>query len=366
MIQREKGFTFVELLIVTAILGFVLAAGSEMFVSLLVGYKQQSKISETNIEGIIGLEMLRRDIESAGYGLPWVIPSGTTYREAENATAALYNDSTASAAPRALLSGLDASGRAYLVVKAVNLGRNSASTKWTNLLVSGATTSWDPSTENLEPNDRVIVISPGATAANSRTLSGPTGANLASTVQMSGVSALADPNESRIVYGVDPDTNLWMPFNRADYYVSFSVTVPGRCAPGTGVLVKSNINHADGRLNTVPLLDCVADMQVVTYLDTVGDGAWDLRENGLDPTISASAVNALTIRNRLVEVRVYILAHEGQRDTSYTNTTNPMLVGESDLLGLGRNFDLTTLGITNWHNYRWKVYTLAVKPNNLR
>jgi prepilin-type N-terminal cleavage/methylation domain-containing protein len=363
MRKHEQGFSFLEMLMVMVILGFVLTAGSDMVVSLLRGYKQQSKVSETNIEGIISLELMRRDIESAGYGLPWVIPSGTTYQEAQNAPASAYNDSNANA-PRALLSGFDGSGRAYLVVKAINLGSNDACTKWTTLLTSGATTTWDPSTENLSSTDRVIVLSPGATAANSRTLVGPGGSTITQ-LQMSSVSALADFNETRIVYGVAPadGTNpLRMPFNRADYYVSTTVALPGRCAPGTGVLVKSTVNQADGGSTTVPLFDCVADMQVVTYLDTNADGSWDTSSNGL--AVAASATAAQTIRDQLKEVHVFILTHEGQLDTSYTHVTNPMLVGES--AALGRNFNFSTSGITHWQNYRWKIYTLVIRPNNLR
>ncbi len=376
MRKHEKGFSFLELLMVMVIMGFVLAGGSEMFVSLLRGYKQQSKITETNIEGIIGLELLRRDIESAGYGLPWVIPAGTTYQEATNTTADDYNDSTTSA-PRALLSGDNigtggagnniVNGSDYLVVKAINLGRNDACTKWTNLLTSGATTTWDPSTEDLFSTDRVIVISPGATATNSRSLAGPTGANLGSILQFSGVSALADPNETRIVYGVAPADGanlLGMPFNRADYYVSTSVTIPGRCAPGTGVLLKAIVSQSDGGFdggNMLPLLDCVADMQVVTRLDMTipPDGQWEATSDGF------IAANAQAVRDQLNEVHVYLLVHEGQRDTSYTHGANTILVGEQvGATVFGRNFDLTT--ITNWQNYRWKVYTLVVRSNNLR
>ncbi len=167
--KRENGFSLIELIIVVAILGFVLAAMSDMFVGLLRGFKQQSKITETNIEGVIGLEMLRRDIQSAGYGLPWIIPASTTYSEATNATALAYND-VAPNPPRAILSGFDTSNRAYLVIKAINVARNDACTKWTHLLSSGATTSWTPPSENLKSTDKVIVISPGTPATTSRTL----------------------------------------------------------------------------------------------------------------------------------------------------------------------------------------------------
>jgi prepilin-type N-terminal cleavage/methylation domain-containing protein len=359
MKKRDTGFSLIELLIVMTILGLVLAGSSSMVVSLLRVYKQQSKITETNIEGIIGLEMLRRDIQSAGYGLPWVIPSGTSYQEATNASATPYNDSTANA-PRALLSGLDAGGRSYLVVKAINLARNDACTKWSALLSSGVTTTWDPSTDDLNTTDRVIVISPGSTDANSRTLSGPSGFPIGQ-LQMSGASAYSNSNETRIVYGVAPADGanpLRMPFNRADYYVDFS-DIPGRCAPGTGVLTKAIVNQSDGAFEAVklPLLDCVADFQVVTYLDTNNDGAWNLKSYGL------SLADAGTIRAQLKEIHAYILTHEGQRETSYTHWSSTMLVGES--AALGRNFDLAA-NIANWQNYRWKIYTLVVRPQNLR
>jgi hypothetical protein len=67
-------------------------------------------------------------------------------------------------------------------------------------------------------------------------------------------------------------------------------------------------------------------------------------------------------------VRVYILAHEGQRDTSFTYPTNPIYVGGStNEIGSssGRPFDFSAAGITPWQNYRWKIYTLVVKLDNL-
>jgi hypothetical protein len=182
----------------------------------------------------------------------------------------------------------------------------------------------------------------------------------------SSLTGFSSVDEIQIIYGVDPDTDLRMPFNRADYYVSTSVVIPGRCASGTGILMKAIVNQgltgvgAGGFSgSSLPLLDCVADMQVVTYLDQVIplDGIAETFSNGL------SLPDAQTIRDQLKEVRVYILAHEGQRDTSYTHTTNPMLVGESAILG--RNFDFATHGIADWQNYRWKVYTLVVRPNSL-
>jgi len=82
MKNRQSGVTLLELLIVMGIFMIVIAAASQMFVSLLSDYKQQSKITVTNIEGILGLEMMRRDVENAGYGLPW--DGLTNYQELTN------------------------------------------------------------------------------------------------------------------------------------------------------------------------------------------------------------------------------------------------------------------------------------------
>ncbi len=375
--KRARGFTILELLMVMLIMGFVLTAVSNLFVGLLRGYKQQSKIAETNIEGIIGLDMLRRDIDSAGYGLPWNM-SGASYSEVPNtnAAAAAYNDSSSNP-PRAFLSSLDTNYRAYLVIKAMNIGGNNTCMKWTHLLSTGQPTTWtstNPASENLSDDDRVIVISPGTPVTNSRTLIAPTSFSAPFTKNDALASYSSD--ETRIIYGVAPkdpndsSSHLRMPFNRADYYVS-TANPPGRCAPGTGVLYKAIVSQRDGSFppeNILPLLDCVADMQVVTHLDRDQDPDHfpEATSNGLPPD-GADAVDAATVRNELKEVRVFILAHEGQMDTSYTHPTNPtgqILVGESATLG--RFFDFTTSGIANWQNYRWKVYTLVVTPSNLR
>ncbi len=91
---------------------FTIAAATNIFVPLLTQFKQQSKVAETQIEGIVGLDLLRRDIEQAGFGLPWNIATAVTtatYSEASGNVSPLtfppsdYND--APDPPRAILSG---------------------------------------------------------------------------------------------------------------------------------------------------------------------------------------------------------------------------------------------------------------------
>jgi hypothetical protein len=60
-------------------------------------------------------------------------------------------------------------------------------------------------------------------------------------------------------------------------------------------------------------------------------------------------------------VRIYILAHEGQRDATYTS---PAFITAVDPdVGTTINFDAATAGL---QNFRWKVYTIIAKPYSMR
>lgn len=390
MIKNEHGFTMTELLITMAVFVLTIAAATSIFVPLIGQFKQQSRIAEAQIEGVVGLDLLRRDIEQAGFGLPWNIPTEitkATYQEASDDPAPLtfppsdYND--APNAPRAIFSddnvGLNNSD--YLVIKATSVASHDAAMKWAYVVqqeVGGATKSdvkaWGKSVEDLNPTDRVIVLIPSRGENNQRILVNSGGVF---SVQFQGVPDSAfSPSTERdlyLVYGVDPMNDLRMPFNRADYYLARSgVTVPPRCAPGTGILVKSLIRHSDGRRDTgIPILDCVADFQVVFGVDNDDDGDFEL---GTDDGYSGdiAGLTAAQVRQRVKEVRVYILAHEGQKDVTYdASSTYPdgkiqLPASPDPAAGSGTTFDFEDRDVTDWQHYRWKVYRMVVKPNNLR
>jgi hypothetical protein len=261
------------------------------------------------------------------------------------------------------------------VIKSINVARNYACSKWTTLQTTG-TRVWVPNKENVNFNDtdgtvnnnvRVIVLYPGSTESNSRNLIVKNVTTFST--QYSNVTSSTwsptDPTETRIIYGVDPaDTDLRMPFNRADYFITTvdsdgTNITPQRCAPNTGALVKAVLRHNDGGFDFMPLLDCVADMQVIYQLDT----------GTISYTDDISALTTQQIRDQVREVRVYIIAHEGQRDVNYTypNSTITIPTDPSDPgAGLGSTFNLSTSIGTGWQNYRWKVYTIVVNSNNLR
>jgi prepilin-type N-terminal cleavage/methylation domain-containing protein len=380
--KRQSGFTLIELMVTMVIFVLTIAAASRIFTGLLTQFKQQSKIAESNIEGVVGLDMLRKDIAHAGMGLPWNVigvsddnGNGTLwdevpgYNEATNVT---YNDAPGNP-PSAfrngnLPNGLGFDGSDYLVIKSAYAGTSPAAGKNTRLKSAAPfVRTWALYTEDLAATDRVIVLSPGATDTNSRSLVVNGGSYH---TQFSTVSAYApaDNMDVRLVYGIsaaNAANTLRAPFNRADYYIS-AANVPSRCAAGTGVLSRAALNQATGELIEMPVLDCVADMQVI-FLD---DNTPPVPHNDLSTftdTNGNGIIDSDEIRNQVRTVEVYILAHEGQRDPNFTfnNFTaggTSVTVGRS--AALGRDFDLSA--IANFLNYRWKVYAMSVQTDNLR
>jgi prepilin-type N-terminal cleavage/methylation domain-containing protein len=403
MMRKQDGFSLVELMVAMVVFMFVIVAATGIFIPLVGQFKQQSKIAETNVAGIVGLELLRGDLEQAGIGLPGYFQNTISYNEAAGSPASAYNDAPANA-PRAIVSGVNNTagivlGSNRLVVKSNGISGSDAAQKWTYIVNETAPTPklWDR--DNLKSGtDRVIVLNPNV--VNERlmmvlVMDGSTfftKYNTSFPANFSPGNFTTDPKTTFFIYGVDPAKDLKMPFNRADYYIS-TANVPSRCASGTGVLVKAVLDHQAGvdfpSQNITPLFDCVADMQVIFGLDIDNDGIIGTYSNSDGSTVVGatnvtgqnegagtsdvqqvlSAHSDLTdYRKALQEVRVYILAHEGQKDPRFTYNNSTIFVGDSTYIGasLGRSFDFAARGISEWKNYRWKLYTLIVKPQNTR
>jgi hypothetical protein len=125
------------------------------------------------------------------------------------------------------------------------------------------------------------------------------------------------------------------------------------------VLYKATINHprepGDHRYTAYPLLDCVADLQVVFMLNTSDDGTL-VQENDI------SGYQAEQLRSLLKEVRVYVMAQQGKRDTGYSYPVND----PERVLEVGdRAWTQAEFVANGWLHYHWKVYTIVVRPRNL-
>jgi len=381
MIKRESGFSLIEMMIAVAIVSVILASAVTFFTLSVKQYKTQTKITASGMEGIVGLEMLRRDLENMGFGLPW--NNLQSYREIEtplHAERMSLNDGSG-IAPRAI-AGIDnafltVNRSDYFAIKSTKIGIHPSSGKWTLLDHYGNKRVWGTATENLDNTSYVTIISVGNIDANRRSL-----VNTTTDVRYSTIAQGHRPSDiysTNIVYGIGDNMLPVRPFDRADYFVANAensgsivptLTVPTHCAPGTGVLVKGFVNHnIEGGMTPLPLLDCVAGMKVVYGIDTTGNGladrwgGWENIRGVLGDTTIRSAAG---IREHIVEVRVSILAHEGQRDDSFTYPENEIFVGSivdlpSGLVqSIGKVFNVGTQ-----RNYRWRVYNLVVRPMGL-
>jgi len=265
-------------------------------------------------------------------------------------------------------------GSQYLVLKSTVAGVDQTAKKWTSKSYTDAgplpATAWGQADRDLTSDERVIVIKTTFTNNLPRQQLIVKGGQFSTTFgQFTTMTLPHTPGDIFHVYGVAPaaGTALRMPFNRADYYLKRPANISATCAPNTGILYKAVANHADGSLfPEMPLLDCVADMQVVYGLDTTASGSVNDHLDTPPATIAPYADQAETIRNVVKEVRIYILAQEGKKDLSLSFPNKIIRVGES--FGgtvRGRDFNLEDRIGSGWQNYRWKVYTIVVRPKNL-
>lgn len=385
--KDKRGFSLVELLIAMVVFGILMLLTSQAFKVVLTQNKKLFKAAESNIEGVVGLEMLRKDVAQAGYGLPWTVQSPySSVKGAGLVTLPVSNDDIKTANDDSTSSGIKAprpiwsldnfgyNGSDYLVVKSTVVAMNDTVKKSGILRQDGLTVA-DPSMK-FTSNEAVTVVKPTFSPDGS-----VSDRLLITRNYFKNVSSASSPfwpknaEDTYLVYGLD-NNKARAPFNRADYYIYRPTTgkaIPEVCAKvidsgsqavkGIGILYKAVMNQGNGYFTQYPLLDCVADMQVVYGLDS--------DENTTPGTVYSHAdtlgsSSPMAIRAYLKEVRIYILAQEGQKDSSYTYPKSKILVGESFVGGTyGRQFDFAVSNIKDWQNYHWKLYTIVVQPPSL-
>jgi len=392
-LKNNRGFTLLEMIVVMGLFIVIIMISSSAFEKIVTMSSQQIKSSESNIQGVVGLEMMRSDLEHAGYGLPWELSFVANFEESTKDADSLangidpsdFNDNNNASedtnkVPRAIQSAAAVgagdweNGRDYLVIKSVFVGMDTVAKKWSYIEGTGTSSvikEWG--NDDFVADDWVITLD-----SKKRRLIGTDSTHFSYQVPAKSSGVFTPPvayqttqdTDVYLVYGIKDDTpagGLRAPYNRVDYYINRPASnndISARCAKGTGILYKAVLSHTGvdggGDVASYPLLDCVADMQVIYSLDTNGDGG--VNSHGDENILSD--LSSSDIRKQLKEIRVYILTHEGQKDTSFAYPNSTVQVGE---FGLGRTYDLTKLKDigTDWKHYRWKIYTLVVIPRNI-
>ncbi len=350
--MKQKGFTLIELLIAISIFIVVIAIVLKSYSLILKSQLQQGNIAKTNIEEGIGLEILRKDIEMAGFGLPWDM-NGISYIEAVNDSSYTPDPSTFNDAPlnppRVFVISNDGNGSAnnsdVLVIKSSVASLSNVTKRWGYISNDGASIQYNPLSPYTANSGYFVVFDTERRLEKMN-------------YQPSSItppSFVDDLGEGSIYFAFGISTNNpRMPFNRVDYYLKKPGTgFPDRCCPTTYELYRATINQSDGRRNPQPILDCVKDFQVVFGLDNNEDGTID----SWSSTLPNSASN---VRNRLKQVRVFILYQEGNKDINYS-FSGRIILGDNDT-GTIKSFIPSGDEI----HYRWKVMRVVVYPLNLK
>jgi prepilin-type N-terminal cleavage/methylation domain-containing protein len=387
-VNKQSGFTLIEMLIVMSVFIIVLMITADAFNLVLSKSKSVTMSEESTSEGIVGLEMFRHDIMQAGFGLFNDVDLYDTvpgYSEANKDTYAKGYNEVSGALPRPVIgvdnipttnTGHVLGNSDYLVIKATTVGSSEASQKWTYVAGAGASKTWKQGTSDLKDGvDRVVVVKQSYRNGEMKRRLIYNATSFSTTYKSDGTYASpfrpTTPSEHYYYYGVDT-VDPRAPFNRVDYMVKrIADEVPHRCSQSSGILYKEVLNQSDGSMTSIPLLDCVADMQVVFGWNTDSAEATVVDTYSNSDGSSASgkmttmpALDAGYIGKHLKLIKVYILAQDGGFDPAYTNTNTAMVVGDASL-GEGTLTHTVDLTGPDFLHYRWKLHRIVIRPKNL-
>ncbi len=333
--------TLIELLVTMVLALIVLGALYETYIALMRAQRQQKKLAETNLQVLMALEVLRKDVELAGFGLPRDTSIPLAYQEASVAPASNFNNAP-SDLPRPVDVGNQALNQAdYLVLRATtaNLDQRAART-WGYAYFDG--TTWQVislGSEDFLAGDYCLALDFQKSLV---------GWNL-ECVSFVGTNT----SEIYFLMGLNNDP-VRMPFNRVDYYLDRPADHPEQCHPSTFELYRGEIRQSDGTVDAQPLLDCVLTFEVVAGRDTDGDGDIDLWSSDLQ------ALDAEDVYEQVKEIAVYLIYQEGKRSRKavFENATLSFTYPN----GTAVNVNLPA----DFQFYRWKTTSVRIKPLNLK
>ncbi len=372
--MNRRGVGLLELLVVVAILALVIAIPLRVFVQQINNTAKSVYIAKNSMDILPVVNMIKKDIELAGYGLPWDMNS-VSYKEVSltpplpeySFAPSIFNDAPTNP-PRAIVGKDDAAanGFGYLVLKGTVYGLSRATAHF-SYICNGKLYIWPTTSQanysNFAKNDDVILLN-----SYNRELFvvGSTfywqflqNANPSITNPVSYGLPVVNPAYTYLVYGVANNATLRAPFNRVDYKLYATPTASPICAMGTYTLGRALMSQANGIMYTTPVLGCVADFLVYFGLDTNGDGVIDTWSDDI------TTLTAKEIRNELKDVIVFMLVQNGKYDPEYIYPKTTVFVGGVvNGTVIGRSFNIASR-IPDYKHYRWNLIKISVIPRNL-
>ncbi len=337
----RRGFTLIELLVTMTIIFIVLAGAYIAFTNLLRGFKRESKSIETQVETTVGLELLRLDIEHAGYGIGEGQPDLPIELVSITTSDPLYTN------------------KEQLNIRSVLNNTNQSTIGWALVDCSAGFTR--VAGDSIPSGTNVVYLGAG----NKTFIANGTYDEGNASVCPGTGFYVAVPYDSTVASGC---TTQYC--NQISYVLSNSQNL-STCHPNT-----RNLLRAVGASAGNPLINCVADWKVRFDIDRDGDGNTDVYDglynsatgtNDLDLN-NDGFVSASEIRTGLKKVNIYVLVQEGRRDPSFTFSNAVPCATSASGFCVRTDTGAGTLDLnlpTDYQNYRWKVLKLFVKPMNL-
>lgn len=393
--ERNRGFSLIELLIVMAIFAVVMAGLYSVYSVQMREGVRQYKLAESEMELQIAKTVLERDVLMAGYGLADEYCTAPT-TDTNCPSGLTCGSPFGFCVPVGIRSTNGSSAPDTLTLMGTAIGMVSRSTMgWTYTLNEAPAAEADykdwksasyptavptDAREKPRPGDRIIYMEPNVkrllVAAGTNTGTGGTGKTWMFAYPPAGddneYPELTDPGV--VVFGLGTDDNASFPYYTVGYHLSSGGSGLSTCAPNTENLLREESRTvANPATGGNPVLNCVLDLQVAFGIDTDEDGDIDCWDNG--GTTSAGYPLG-TFKTRLKQVKVFILVQEGSRDTSYLYVNpDPPYAAKPDKVWVGDTV-LTACGggsagrevtlSAEQRNYRWRVASFAMVPRNMR
>ena len=311
----KKGFTLIELLVSMAIFAILIAGVYYTYISLYTDYKHQTVNMESEIESLVGQNLIRLDIEHAGMG----VPDNSSINPVEWDNAAKH----------------------LKIVSSIN-STDQTSLKWALIDCDNGTWSKLSGDDLSEP---VIYIN---------------------------VFTLAEDNGST-TWGTCPGNSVYTAYpSRNDIAIKLSDNQNGDtgytgslkiCNDETYNLLRGvGVNAGKNDNKGSHIIDCVADLQVTFDYDDDGGGTLDVDEydlNRSDPD-----------PDKIYAVNVYLLVQEGKYDRNLNFTNNvdsgKYVLKDKNLDGNCDTGDDICLDLpADYEHYRWNPVSMKIKPMSL-
>lgn len=312
MKKYNKGVTLIELLITLVILGVTLSAVYLTYTSILTDFKRQTKLTETQIEKGLGLELLRLDLEHLGYG----IASNTTDKAVE------FDGTTLTV--RSTINSTNQNTFGFAIVDCT--AGNNSTYRIDEIVEISTDTNADKTRDFV-----VINLDNYSFVENKLNLN----------IKTTSLYAPCTDNATFMIFPYDNATasGCTSQFcNNITYKLSTTAQNLETCNPNT-----KNLLRAVGGSNGTPVLNCVADFKMRFHLDNNNDGIPETIQN----TLSINNTNM----NTLKLIDAYIFIQEGQKDKNYTSPSSFSMDG------------INFTPPTGYENYRWKILKISVTPH---